>query len=519
MRKLLFLLLLIPLIANAQGSGLTGTAQIALGASYANGIVEVHEVSNGLYSMVGSFVMDSTGATSIGLTQGRTYGFFACNTSGYACLYTRQELTSYFTNISGALLNGGLGGGTGVTQPGGNTGTFQYNNAGAFGGIAGLTFSGTTMNVGTGYTLQSSGGSLIATSIPWTGVTGTPTTLAGYGVTAVPWSTITGTPTTLAGYGISSPLPVSQGGSGGNNFTGILKGTGTTAFTTAASADIIALWTGTCNNTTFLRADGSCQAGTSTTSWSALTAPTATLALAMGTTFSEFSYNSALGTSNDVFQWDAVPTAATATQSQPSPHIQICGNAWHAGASTSDCWGFEDIPGNGADAPITFQIQHFGNSTGQITTTFPGPIQSGPSGGVGGTVLMPEGTAPTQSAGSDLLYADSTAHRVKASFNNGTFFNIPQVIANGATAMGTTAVGSGACASLVTAAATGVATTDVIILTPNADIHAVTGWGATTGTLTVYPYPTANNVNFLVCNFTSASITPGAVTLNWAVMR
>jgi hypothetical protein len=39
------------------------------------------------------------------------------------------------------------------------------------------------------------------------------------------------------------------------------------------------------------------------------------------------------------------------------------------------------------------------------------------------------------------------------------------------------------------------------------------------GMLAIIKYPTANNVNFKVCNNTSASITPGAVTLNWRVSR
>ena len=41
---------------------------------------------------------------------------------------------------------------------------------------------------------------------------------------------------------------------------GILKGSTTTYVTTAAAnSDVISLWSGTCNSTTFLRADGSCQ--------------------------------------------------------------------------------------------------------------------------------------------------------------------------------------------------------------------------------------------------------------------
>lgn len=43
--------------------------------------------------------------------------------------------------------------------------------------------------------------------------------------------------------------------------TGILKGNAATSVTTAAaSTDVTGLWSGTCNSTTFLRGDGSCQA-------------------------------------------------------------------------------------------------------------------------------------------------------------------------------------------------------------------------------------------------------------------
>jgi hypothetical protein len=94
-------------------------------------------------------------------------------------------------------------------------------------------------------------------------------------------------------------------------------------------------------------------------------------------------------------------------------------------------------------------------------------------------------------------------------------------IASGTATLGTTAIASGACASVVTVAATGVAATDVIETAFNGDPTAVAGYGvsSTGAVLTIYPYPTAGDVNFKVCNSTSASITPGALTLNWRVSR
>lgn len=101
-----------------------------------------------------------------------------------------------------------------------------------------------------------------------------------------------------------------------------------------------------------------------------------------------------------------------------------------------------------------------------------------------------------------------------------SFASVPRAIASGTSALGTSSISANSCATVVTTAATGTATTDSIVWTPNADISAVTGYGAaSTDGLKVYPYPTANNVNFKVCNGSGSSITPGAVTLNWRVAR
>lgn len=96
----------------------------------------------------------------------------------------------------------------------------------------------------------------------------------------------------------------------------------------------------------------------------------------------------------------------------------------------------------------------------------------------------------------------------------------PVNIASGTSALGTGAISSGTCASVVTTAATNVATTDVLLAGFNGDPTATTGYvPSTAGMLTIIAYPSANNVNFKVCNNTGSSITPGAVTLNWRVVR
>lgn len=43
----------------------------------------------------------------------------------------------------------------------------------------------------------------LSASLAWSSITGTPTTLGGYGISSVDWSVISGKPTTLSGYGIT----------------------------------------------------------------------------------------------------------------------------------------------------------------------------------------------------------------------------------------------------------------------------------------------------------------------------
>lgn len=98
--------------------------------------------------------------------------------------------------------------------------------------------------------------------------------------------------------------------------------------------------------------------------------------------------------------------------------------------------------------------------------------------------------------------------------------NAPITIAGGTAVLGTGSISSATCATVVTVSATGVATTDVISVGFNSDPTGMTGYvPLTSGMLTIIPYPTANNVNFKVCNNTTSSITPGVITLNFKVWR
>lgn len=137
-------------------------------------------------------------------------------------------------------------------------------------------------------------------------------------------------------------------------------------------------------------------------------------------------------------------------------------------------------------------------------------------------------TTSTVNGSATLTVATNTSCELVSDGTNWQVDSCTSLIATGTStiasgsglAMGTSAISSGACATVVTATATGVATTDVVTAGFNGDPTAVTGYiPATAGMLTIISYPTANNVNFKVCNNTSSSITPGAISLNWRVVR
>ena len=75
------------------------------------------------------------------------------------------------------------------------------------------------------------------------------------------------------------------------------------------------------------------------------------------------------------------------------------------------------------------------------------------------------------------------------------------------------------CAN-VDVTATGALTTDRVIWNPDGPIDGVTGFtAATTGGVSIQAYAVANAVRFRFCNPTTGTIDPGAITVNWSVVR
>lgn len=99
--------------------------------------------------------------------------------------------------------------------------------------------------------------------------------------------------------------------------------------------------------------------------------------------------------------------------------------------------------------------------------------------------------------------------------------NSTLTIASGSTAsLSTSAIASAACGAALSITASGVLATDVLTASFNGNPTAVTGYiPSVSGMLTIFVWPTSGNVNFQACNNTASSITPGAITLNWRVVR
>lgn len=197
--------------------------------------------------------------------------------------------------------------------------------------------------------------------------------------------------------------------------------------------------------------------------------------------------------------------APTRTASSPTvATTDMLGTIWATGTIT--------IPAISAglfDAGQTLLVVNVSGSTETVTSTptintGAGCVQAAGIPAGYGWQLQPDASTPTTL---DCFQIASPS-------------NLSTTIASGTSALGTGAITSATCATVVTTSATGIATTDVIWWGFNGDPTGVTGYTpVTTGALTIFAYPSANNVNFKVCNLTTASITPGAITLNWRVIR
>lgn len=175
----------------------------------------------------------------------------------------------------------------------------------------------------------------------------------------------------------------------------------------------------------------------------------------------------------------------------------------------------DDGAGGCDSTPAT--VDSSGNMAAKSISTGTAPPTCTP--GTGGAWCPKEGTAVAAEAGADNCYADSTAHNIQCSYNNGSFYPLVRVIASGAEALDTDEIASEDCDDQ-TFAASGAVSTDVVTFTPNADLTGVTGYAPLTdGGLYWLWWITSDTVHISVCNPTADPITPGAVTANWRITR
>jgi hypothetical protein len=153
-------------------------------------------------------------------------------------------------------------------------------------------------------------------------------------------------------------------------------------------------------------------------------------------------------------------------------------------------------------------------ASGQITATkF---LTSGGGGVVEFQAQSPPGTVPLNKF--DLFLNTTTGFIDCLNHALARCLTGVQLLGQGPVALPTSAITSGACSSTVTLTATGATTSSKIDATPASDVTGITGYApSASGSLYVQAWPTTNTANFKVCNNTSGTITPGALTLNVAV--
>lgn len=149
----------------------------------------------------------------------------------------------------------------------------------------------------------------------------------------------------------NAAVTVAQGGTGVATLTGIVKGSGTSAFSAAASADVISLWSGTCSSATYLRGDGSCNApsGSGTVTSVGLTMPGVFSVGSSPVTGSGTIAVTANGTSGGVPYFNAASTMASSA-ALASGQVVLGGGAGSAPATLAAGTSGQILTSNGSSA-------------------------------------------------------------------------------------------------------------------------------------------------------------------------
>lgn len=282
---------------------------------------------------------------------------------------------------------------------------------------------------------------------------------------------------------LSGALATTQGPT---SLTGILYDTAGT-LSVATSATIISLWTGSCSSTTFLRGDGACvtPAGGGGTTTNALTMNNSGIGASSGTTFNgsnptTLSYNTLgapglaattntfTGTLND-FSGTAQIKLPVVTGYTPAANGELGYDStnlnWHTWSNgvndfiavfssaspptTGDCvqftkstnsWSLTDAGaacGNTLSTSLTNNVLPKANGAASLINSAlsdDGTHLTYAGSGTAAGFTMPEGTALSGVALSDVFWADSTAHRWKFNSNNAGALNLVGIASAGTAA-------------------------------------------------------------------------------------
>lgn len=365
--------------------------------------------------------------------------------------------------------SGSTCGGGGSGSPGGSPTQVQYNAAGSFGGISGATSDGTTIT-------------LVAP------ILGTPASVTLTNGTGLPIGGTTGWGTGVAA-ALANPINATSGFAtyvlGSSSAFGLVKVDNTTI--TASAGVITAVNTGTVTSV-------SAGCGTSTGGSPITTTGTVLAALSERVNTSASDPIVAADCGGIVYENSASSVAASLAQ------------AGTTGFATATFFGVCNI--NAGVVTITPTTSTIGGASTLVVNA--------------GTAAHPTCVGFKSDGTNYKLTEPPLGSGVAAALGNALSAagGLTSTIASGTSALGTGAISSATCATVVTTTATNTATTDVVLASFNGDPTAVTGYiPATAGMLTIIAYPTSGNVNFKVCNNTSSSVTPGAITLNWRVVR
>jgi len=181
---------------------------------------------------------------------------------------------------------------------------------------------------------------------------------------------------------------------------------------------------------------------------------------------------------------------------------------WSTDTGISRCAADTLCFGNGTQGDSSATIK-------AATGTFSGTV----SGSTGTFPAVTASTAFTASGTFALSSGQGTANYALLSQGTGTPpiwgpVTIPSC--NGSQALGTSVIASGAAATTITVACTGLTTGSNILLDFASNPLGVVGWQpSANGTLTIFKWATANQINISVVNNTGSSITPGAMSLNY----